>query len=129
MARGRRSDRRRLSHLATARSFESNANFGTRPARPVKLDFRCKAGSSKKLNDRLDELLPLQGYALDAEAVGDERLAGFFREVQAAHERIAERAEDMLSDGDDRLPLVGVPSSKAPAEGDPGDVAAGQEDA
>jgi hypothetical protein len=86
-------------------------------------------GLERVLDNTLREAEACAGYALDAEAVGDERLAGFFREVQAAHERIAERAEDMLSDGGDRLPLVGVPSSKAPAEGDPGDVAAGQEDA
>jgi hypothetical protein len=81
------------------------------------------------LDNALREAEACAGYALDAEAVGDERLAGFFREVQAAHERIPERAENMLSGGDDRLPLVGVPSSKVPAEGEPGDVAPGQEDA
>ena len=86
-------------------------------------------GLERVLDNALREAEACAGYALDAEAVGDERLAGFFREVQAAHERIAERAEDMLSDGVDRLPLVGVPSSKAPAEGDAGDVSPGQEDA
>ena len=86
-------------------------------------------GLERVLDNALREAEACAGYALDAEAVGDERLAGFFREVQAAHERIAERAEDMLSGGGDRLPLVGVPSSKAPAEGDPGDVAPDQGDA
>ena len=35
----------------------------------------------------------------------------------------------MLSGGDYRLPLMSIPSSKAPAEGDPGDIVPGQEDA
>jgi hypothetical protein len=35
----------------------------------------------------------------------------------------------MLSGGDDRLPLMSIPSSKAPAEENPGDIAPGQEDA
>jgi hypothetical protein len=86
-------------------------------------------GLERVLDNALREAEACAGYALDAEAVGDERLAGFFREVQAAHERIAERAEDMLGGGGDRLPLVGIQSSKVPVEGDPGDVAPGQEDA
>ena len=88
-----------------------------------------RLGLERVLDNALREAEACAGYALDAEAVGDERLAGFFREVQVAHVRIVERAESMLSGGDDRLPLVGVPSSKVPAEGDPGDVALGQEDA
>jgi hypothetical protein len=67
------------------------------------------------------------GYALDAGTPGDYRLAGFFREVRTAHEKIAERAEGMLGSGDDRLSLVGIPSSRTLAEGDPGDVSSGQE--
>ena len=86
-------------------------------------------GLERVLDNALREAEACAGYALDAEAVGDERLAGFFREVQAAHERIAERAKGMLSGGDDRLPLMSIPSSKAPAEGDPGDIAQGREDA
>ena len=86
-------------------------------------------GFERVLHNALRETEACAGYALDAEAVGDERLAGFFREVQEAHERIAERAEDMLGGGDYRLPLVGIPSSKVPAEGDSGDVVPGQEDA
>ena len=38
-------------------------------------------------------------------------------------------AEDRLSDGDERLPLMSILSGKAPAEGDPGDIAQGREDA
>jgi hypothetical protein len=35
-------------------------------------------------------------YALDAEATGDERLAAFFREAQAAQVQIAERGKELL---------------------------------
>ncbi len=35
-------------------------------------------------------------YAMDAEAAGDERLAGFFRETQGLHTEVAERAKEML---------------------------------
>ena len=35
-------------------------------------------------------------YALDAETVGDERLAAFFRETQVLQSRIAERAKGLL---------------------------------
>ena len=35
-------------------------------------------------------------YALDAETVGDERLAAFFRETQVMHSQIAERAKGLL---------------------------------
>ncbi len=86
-------------------------------------------GLERVLDNALREAEACAGYALDAEAAGDDRLAGFIREVCTTHERIAERAEDMLGGGDDRLPLVGVPSSKTPAEGGPGDVSSDQDDA
>ena len=35
-------------------------------------------------------------YAMDAEATGDERLAAFFREAQAAQVQIAERGKELL---------------------------------
>jgi hypothetical protein len=35
-------------------------------------------------------------YAMDAEAAGNERLAGFFRETQNLHTEVAERAKEML---------------------------------
>ncbi len=35
-------------------------------------------------------------YAMDAEAAGDERLAGFFRETQELQTEVAERAKEML---------------------------------
>jgi len=38
-------------------------------------------------------------YASDAEAAGDERLAAFFREAQAAQGRLAGRAKGMLRIG------------------------------
>jgi hypothetical protein len=38
----------------------------------------------------------MEAYILDAEAMGDERLATFFREAQAMQRRLAERAKGML---------------------------------
>lgn len=38
----------------------------------------------------------IETYVLDAEASGDERLASFFREAQATHVRLAERAKVLL---------------------------------
>ncbi len=35
-------------------------------------------------------------YAMDAEAAGDERLAGIFRETQSIQTQVAERAKEML---------------------------------
>jgi hypothetical protein len=35
-------------------------------------------------------------YAMDAEAAGDERLAGFFRETQSIQTQVSERAKEML---------------------------------
>ncbi len=81
------------------------------------------------LHNALREAEACAGYALDAGAAGDDWLAGFFREVRTAHEKIAGRAEGMLGSGDDRLSVVGIPSSRTPAEGDPGDVSPSQEDA
>ncbi len=41
----------------------------------------------------------IEAYILDAEAVGDERLAEFFRETQATHRQLAERAKGLLGIG------------------------------
>ena len=38
----------------------------------------------------------IEAYVLDAEAAGDERLAAFFREAQATHRQLAERAKGLL---------------------------------
>jgi hypothetical protein len=38
----------------------------------------------------------IEAYVLDAEAAGDERLADFFREAQATHRQLAERAKGLL---------------------------------
>jgi hypothetical protein len=44
-------------------------------------------------------------YAVDAEAAGDERLAAFFREAQAAQAETAERAKELLGlSSDDTSP-------------------------
>ncbi|CAA9422798.1 MAG: hypothetical protein AVDCRST_MAG37-55 [uncultured Rubrobacteraceae bacterium] len=63
------------------------------------------------------------GYGLEAEAAGDERLAGFFQEVQAMHEKVAEKAETMLVK-EARANLKVVPNGKDP---DPGDVSPGRD--
>lgn len=86
-------------------------------------------GLERVLDNALREAEACAGYAVDAEAAGNDRLAGFFREVCTTHERIAQRAEGMLGGGDDRLPMVGIPSGRTPVEGDPGDVSPGQDDA
>ena len=56
----------------------------------------------------------------NASIKGKSSNASFFREVLAAHERIAERAKGMLSGGDDRLPLMSILSSKARPKGTQG---------
>ena len=38
----------------------------------------------------------IEAYVLDAEAAGNEQLAGFFREAQATHRQLAERAKGLL---------------------------------
>ncbi len=54
-------------------------------------------------------------YALDAEAAGNERLAGFFREAQVMQSQIAERAKGLL----------GIPESPPEFGVTPGDMAGG----
>jgi hypothetical protein len=55
------------------------------------------------------------GYALDAEAAGDERLAAFFREAGVTHMQLADRAKGLL----------GITASGVAPEPPPGDVAGG----
>jgi hypothetical protein len=55
------------------------------------------------------------GYALDAEAAGDERLAAFFREAGVMQTQLADRAKGML----------GITDSGVAPEPLPGDVAGG----
>ncbi len=38
----------------------------------------------------------IEAYVLDAEGAGDERLVAFFREAQATHRQLAERAKELL---------------------------------
>ena len=52
-------------------------------------------------------------YAMDTEASGDERLAAFFREAQAAQVRIAERGKELLGIVQS-TPEFGVGSGTAP---------------
>ena len=75
---------------------------------------------ARVLNNALREADACGGYALDAEAAGNERLAGFFRDVQETYTSVAERAEEILGD-EGQLPAGVRPDSVAAGE-DPGDV-------
>lgn len=61
-------------------------------------------------------------YALDAEVAGDDRLAGFFREVQVLNTGVAERTKDLLgirgaAPGTERAPTAGyVPPGDRPGD-------------
>lgn len=55
------------------------------------------------------------GYALDAEAAGDERLAAFFREAGVMQTQLADRAKGLL----------GIPDSGVAPAPPPGDIAGG----
>ena len=74
---------------------------------------------ARVLNNALREADACGGYALDAEAAGNERLAGFFRDVQETYTSVAGRAEEMLGEG---RPPAGVWQDGAAAGEDPGDV-------
>ena len=67
----------------------------------------------------------MEAYILDAEALGDERLATFFREAQAMQRRLAERAKGML--GILEVPPEPGVTPDLPPEGgvSPGDVSGG----
>ncbi|MCA1716820.1 MAG: hypothetical protein LC781_08170 [Actinobacteria bacterium] len=77
---------------------------------------------ARMLNNALREADACGGYALDAEAAGNERLAGFFRNVQETYTSVAGRAEEMLGDGGEGRPPAGVRQDGAAAGEDPGDV-------
>ena len=74
---------------------------------------------ARLIDNALREAEACGGYALEAEASGNERLAGFFRDMQETYSSIAGRAEKTLGDG--RLPAGVRPNSVADEE-DPGDV-------
>jgi phage shock protein A len=77
---------------------------------------------ARMLNNALQEADACGGYALDAEAAGNERLAGFFRDVQETYTSVAGRAEKMLGDrGEGRFP-TGVRRDSVRAGEDPGEV-------
>jgi len=75
------------------------------------------------LNNALQEADSCAGYAIEAEAAGDSRLADFFREVQKMHASIVERTEEMLGARDDEAcsddPQFNISTQSDP---DPGDV-------
>lgn len=62
----------------------------------------------------------LEVYIFDAETSGDERLAAFFREAQAMHVQIAERAKGLLG-----IPETPATSGMRPDEAPPGDPTGG----
>jgi hypothetical protein len=77
---------------------------------------------ARVLNNALREADACGGYSLEAEAAGNERLAGFFRDVQETYTSVAGRAEKLSGDGDEgRLPAGVRPGGVAAGE-DPGDV-------
>jgi hypothetical protein len=77
---------------------------------------------ARVLNNALREADVCGGYALEAEVAGNERLAGFFRDVQETYTSVAGRAEKLLGHGDEgRLPAGGRPGGVTAGE-DPGDV-------
>jgi hypothetical protein len=77
---------------------------------------------ARVLNDALREADACGGYALAAEAAGNEWLAAFFRDVQETYTGVAGKAEKMLANGGEgRLP-AGVRPDGVAAEEDPGDV-------
>lgn len=63
------------------------------------------------------------GYALEAEAEGDKRLADFFQEVQTMHESVVQKAE-AIQVKEARANLKVVPVRVDP---DPGDVSPGRD--
>jgi len=76
---------------------------------------------ARVLNDALREADACGGYALEAEAAGNERFAVFFRDVQETYTSVAGQAERMLAEGGEGRP-VGVRPDGMAAEEDPGDV-------
>lgn len=74
---------------------------------------------ARVLNNALREAEVCGGYALEAEAAGNERLAGFFRDVQETYTSVAGQAEKLLGEG--RLP-AGIRPGGVVAGEDPGDV-------
>ena len=77
---------------------------------------------ARVLNNALREADVCGGYALEAEVAGNERLAGFFRDVQETYTSVAGRAETLLGDGDEGRLSAGVRPGGVAAGEDPGDV-------
>jgi len=77
---------------------------------------------ARVLNNALREADVCGGYALEAEAAGNERLAGFFQDVQETYTSAAGRAETLLGDGDEGRLSAGVRPGGVAAGEDPGDV-------
>jgi hypothetical protein len=77
---------------------------------------------ARVLNNALREADACGGYALEAEAASNERLARFFRDLQEKYTSVAGQAERMLGDGGDGRLLAGGRPDGMAAEEDPGDI-------
>ena len=79
------------------------------------------------LDNVLQEIDACSGYAFEAQAEGDHRLAGVFEEAQSMHAGIAERIKAMLDAEDAGSRPAGVRTSPIPLQGDPADLSSGQD--
>jgi hypothetical protein len=79
------------------------------------------------LEDVLREKEAFAGYAHEARAAKDLRLAAFFEEVKAMYVDVATRIQAMLDEGDAGSRLSSVRSSPTPLQGDPADLSSGQD--
>ena len=77
---------------------------------------------ARVLNNALREADACGGHALEAEAAGNERLAGFFRDVQETYTSVAGQAKRILGDGGEGRRPAGVRPDGVAAEEDPGDI-------
>jgi len=82
---------------------------------------------AKLLHNALKEADACVGYALEAEATGNEQLAAFFRDVHKTYTSVSGRVEEMLDAGSESRIPTGVRPGVVHAEGDPGDVSPGQD--
>ena len=77
----------------------------------------------------LQEADTLEVYIFDAETSGDERLAAFFREIQAMQVQVADRAKELLgipkASSTGGVPPDAISGGIPPEEGPPGDIARG----
>lgn len=63
------------------------------------IESNVEQNLARLLHNALREAGTRAGYALDAEAAGDKRLAGFFREAQKTYTNVAEGQEKCSATG------------------------------